>query len=729
MAYAPNQKGRELSLRNRLLLLGVVIAVLFWVFESVISSVVFHEGSITAQLLTPDSHEVWQRMLALLFILGFSFYANHLLNKHKRAEDALRTSEGKYRALVELFPDVIAIQCDEEIVFMNPAGVKIFSAAGYDQAAGKALWDFVLPESRAIIAAKLRQVEAGGTAVSLLAQKFIRADGTLVGMDVTATPFIYKGKPAIQVVLRDVTLRTQAEEELIILREAVEASGEVIFMTDPTGLITYVNPGFTKLYGYTAGEVVGKTTPRILKSGMMPPENYDLFWKQILEKGIIKEEIVNRCKDGRLVTIENSANPIWDEDENVVGFLAIQQDITGRKRVEEQIRQRNKELAALNAVATTVNQSLALNQILNKALDEVLRLDVLGDTSNGVIFLLNEKSSAMSLAAHRGIPKIHPCLVNPPQIGECLCGLVVAGGKAIITSGVKDERHSRGWAEMPDHKDVCLPLMVRDKVLGVMNLQLPVTHNVADSDMKLLTAVADQISVAIENARLFEAVSQQRERLRALGVRLAEVEEAERQRLARELHDQVGQNLTALGINLNIVRSLLSADVPSAAGSRLDDSLGLVEETTEQIRNVMADLRPLMLDDYGLVAALRWYAERLATRTGLVVTVQGKEQIPQLTPMAENALFRIAQEALTNVTKHAQAMRVLVTVTADEETVRLVIADDGIGFDPARLAGVNGDRGWGLLNMAERAEALNGRCWIESDPKRGGTRVIAEVTP
>ena len=234
--------------------------------------------------------------------------------------------------------------------------------------------------------------------------------------------------------------------------------------------------------------------------------------------------------------------------------------------------------------------------------------------------------------------------------------------------------------------------------------------------------------------RAEEALQQYTERLRALAAQLAEVAEAERQRLARELHDQVGQNLTALGINLNIVRTQLPEGAAAPARSRLDDSLSLVEQTAEQIRDVMAYLRPPVLDDYGLVAALHWYGEQFAKRTNIAIAVESEEPVPRPTARVENALFRIAQEALTNAAKHAQATQVTVTMEVDGGTLRLVVADDGVGFapsttlraSPAHLAEPDGDRGWGLLTMTERAEAVGGRCRIESSPGQG-TRVIVEV--
>ena len=140
----------------------------------------------------------------------------------------------------------------------------------------------------------------------------------------------------------DIAKRMRSEEALVKLRQAVDASGEVVFMTDREGTITLINPEFTRLYGYTEAEVVGKVTPRILKSATMQPEEYADFWRTILEKRVAKGEIINKTKDGKRVTVESSANPILDERGNITGFLAIQRDVTARKQLEEQLRQAQK---------------------------------------------------------------------------------------------------------------------------------------------------------------------------------------------------------------------------------------------------------------------------------------------------------------------------------------------------------------------------------------------------
>jgi PAS domain S-box-containing protein len=519
-----------------------------------------------------------------------------------------------------------------------------------------------------------------------------------------------------------------AEAALVTFKKAVESSSEVIFLTDRDGVFTYVNPEFTRLYGHESEEVVSLATPRILKSGKMTIQHYERFWQTLLSKQVATGEFVNKRRDGSLVTVEGSANPIVDEQGEIAGFLAIQRDISRRVQAEEKIRRRNQELAALYAIATTVSQSLNLDQILNDALDEVLSLDMFDGMAKGMLFRLDKGKSELDLVAHRGAPREHPCLIKPLKIGECLCGLAAQSGQVIISEDCRhDLRHSRELSEMPIHKDICLPLKVRGELLGIMNVRLPLTYEVAAHDIALLTSVADQIGVAIDNARLFEAVSRQHESLRIMSSRLAEAEETERRRLAQELHDRVGSKLTALGINLNIIRTELPENESEKVQSFLLESQDLVEETARIIRGVMTDLRPPMLDELGLVETLGWYGEQLASRTGLTVTVQVDGIQNSLTTHIENTLFRIAQESLTNTAKHAQASHVSISLIYRSNAVRMIIADDGIGFTLDQPASAGRDQGWGLLIMAERAAAIGGRCWVESDPNKGGTRVITEI--
>ncbi len=243
--------------------------------------------------------------------------------------------------------------------------------------------------------------------------------------------------------------------------------------------------------------------------------------------------------------------------------------------------------------------------------------------------------------------------------------------------------------------------------------------------------ISEQREGEVEQRRLLTEISKQREELRSLNQRLAETQELERQHLVQELHDQVGQNLTAIALNLNIVKSqILGLPLPQETerlvDTRMDDTISLVRQTTVQIRSVMADLRPPVLDDYGLKAALDWYATQVHERTGLTIHVTHATDISRLPVQIENALFRIAQEAVTNVVKHANATQVSINLAVINDSMALTVWDDGQGFSIDSVDANLSRTGWGLLSMEQRAEAVGGRCEVSSHAGRG-TAVVVEV--
>jgi signal transduction histidine kinase len=214
--------------------------------------------------------------------------------------------------------------------------------------------------------------------------------------------------------------------------------------------------------------------------------------------------------------------------------------------------------------------------------------------------------------------------------------------------------------------------------------------------------------------------------LQALSRRLVDAQETERRRFSRELHDLVGQNLTALSINLDILKSQLGGDANDALRSRLGDSGTLLESTTAAIENVMSELRPPMLDDYGLLSALQWYANDFSRRTRIDVKIQGDEHMARLPPESEIALFRIAQEALNNVAKHARAESVDITLESRDAHTIMSIADDGVGFDSGGGAKPRRRPGLGMVTMRERTQAIGGSFDMQAQAGRG-TRITVAV--
>jgi signal transduction histidine kinase len=392
------------------------------------------------------------------------------------------------------------------------------------------------------------------------------------------------------------------------------------------------------------------------------------------------------------------------------------------------LERRARYLQTTAEVARQVASVLDLQELLTRVV--TLVSEQFGFYHVG-IYLLDESGewAALRAASSEGGQRMVACGHRLRVSTAGIVDHVTRTGKPCVALELGKETRLLDSPDLPETRsEMVLPLRARGETMGVLDVRSTEPEAFSSEDMAVLQTQADSLATAIQQARLFQSVMQQEKRLRALAARLAEAQEAERRRLARDLHDLVGQNLNALGINLNLVRTHMPEEMPELVRSRLDDSLALVEETTASIRRVMDDLRPPMLDDFGLVATLHWYGAQFASWTGVAVMVQGEEPVPRLGAPVENALFRVVQEGLTNVAKHARATQVTVTVTADDGAVCLVIADDGVGFEPTPATTPNRQGGWGLISMAERAEAVGGRFRVESRPQQG-TRIIVEVVP
>ncbi len=273
---------------------------------------------------------------------------------------------------------------------------------------------------------------------------------------------------------------------------------------------------------------------------------------------------------------------------------------------------------------------------------------------------------------------------------------------------------------------VLVPLLVKNDLIGLLCLGFDRLEGFEREYYYIVREVADAVAIAIQNSRLFSSINDHREQLQSLSIRLSEVDESLRRRLSQELHDRVGQNLTALSINMNIIRSRLSSGSARKEASRFDDSQRLIEETMERIRDIMSELRPEALDEYGLPAALRWYVKRFSERTGMRVKVDAEELTQRLSVSQETALFRIAQEALTNAVRHSETDKAEVILKQTDGILRLTVADKGVGFDD-RIGIHQGDhKSWGLIIMQERAQAVGARIRLVT-AHGSGTRVIVEL--
>jgi PAS domain S-box-containing protein len=402
-------------------------------------------------------------------------------------------------------------------------------------------------------------------------------------------------------------------------------------------------------------------------------------------------EFTVQRRDGTTFTALVTDSPIFDEEGTLIGIIGISTDITAEKAAQQALREseeRYRSLVELSPVPIGIYQG-----------DQVIFV-------NEAVAHLLAANATEEIVGHSFYEFVHP--ESLPTVTDRLATL--ADGKVTPIAELK-------------------VLGLDGQIIEVESVAIPIVYQGKPAVQFVAHDVTRQKQAEAESARQLANERAQQRRFRALAGRLAEVEETTRQRLARDLHDRVGPNLTALNLNLNVVRNLLPlTEMDPRIEARLEDSFRLTEQTVEQIRNIMAELRPAVLDDYGLLAGLRWLAQQFAERTELETTVQGEVALQRLPADVETACYRIAEEALNNIAKHAQATEVTLRLEVTANTVRLLITDNGCGFD---LDGTRYRRrevagGWGLTIMRERAEALGGHFQVETAVGHG-TKVAVEV--
>ncbi len=404
-----------------------------------------------------------------------------------------------------------------------------------------------------------------------------------------------------------------------------------------------------------------------------------------------------------------------------------------RDRLNEanvELMRRNKELSTLNAIAETLSRFLDLETTLHDTLQKVLGVM---EIEAGLIHLLDEEAGELIVRAHQGLSSQYLQGVDRLKPGEGLAGRVAQSGEPIVVDDISsDPRLTRMVVQEEKKRSfVSVPLKARDKVLGTMNLVSQGFRQFSPQDLQLLIAIGHQIGVAVENAQLYEKIRdyaqtlEQRveERTREIQDRTQALAVAEeRNRLARELHDSVTQYLFSLVLNANAAGTLLGKDQEQA-----QEQIRVVQEIAqnalEEMRSLIFELRPAMLEEKGLPYVLALYVDSIKRKESLdvILRIDGERRVPE---DWEQGLYRIAQEALFNVVKHAMAKTVTVELEIRPDHVSLSVEDDGVGFDPSSPPGKGITLG--LTSMRERAKLLGGELEIRSQPSQG-TRVSVHI--
>jgi signal transduction histidine kinase len=382
-------------------------------------------------------------------------------------------------------------------------------------------------------------------------------------------------------------------------------------------------------------------------------------------------------------------------------------DAANRARFAAQ-EEAKRELTVMFETCRLLGTSLDMRQVAEDFLNQIVSL--LDPVVGATVYLYDSTEGKLKMFLRRVRPGFELTL---PQ-KECS---TFAAQRAYETGDVAYEHEPNTGLAF-----VSVPLLSQSRIIGVLCL----AHQHAFSNYTVIQTLARQLGIALENARLYNEV-QEKERLRGqLLARAVAAQEEERKRIARELHDETGQLLTALAVGLGGVEQTIAQD-PERAQYQIAELKNVTMHAIDGLRQFVADLRPSVLDDMGLVAALRWFAEQYAERANLRVEFQVSGTKRRLPSQVETVLFRIAQEGLNNIGRHAHATRAQLRLDFVDTLVRLTVEDDGRGFVVADVLGAQPQRrAWGLLGIQERIELVGGKFKVESAPGRG-TRLSVEI--
>lgn len=464
------------------------------------------------------------------------------------------------------------------------------------------------------------------------------------------------------------------DRDLLGLRTIATYSDDAMLSVDIAGTVVSWNPAAERIFGYSAEEAIG-----IHISRLYPPERSTELveiYKRVGKEGRVSRlETVRRTKDDRRIHVALTVMPMRDPRGRIVGMSSVVRDITAQKQAEAALSEEQE------FVSTLMDTAGALVIVLD---DEarILRFNRACERVSGYAFAEVQGRSVWPM-------------IPPDQEGEV---------KRVFDHLVSDRSPStfeNDWVSTNGSRRRIA--WVNTPILG------------DGGSIKYILCVGIDIT---ERRRMEEALRRNRAELRSLTARLLGAEEESRRLLARELHDQMSQDLAALAIDLEI---LLRELPPSreTVKEHLEDYGRRVGRLSEDVRSMAHQLHPSILEDLGLPAALGLYCEEVSRRFGMPVSFR-THRVLELTKETATCLYRVAQEALQNAARHSGSERVMVRVGGTATGALLSVRDTGVGFDPGTTRG--GERGLGVISMEERVRVVGGRLSVRSRPGRG-TRV------
>ena len=486
--------------------------------------------------------------------------------------------------------------------------------------------------------------------------------------------------------VQEIEERKRTENELKRTKEylenVIDNSVDAIGIVDRQGRFILWNRRAEEIYGYPFQALTGKTAFDLYAD----PAELDLMLGKLRREGVVREyEITMKKSDGSIVTMDISISLLKDDQGETIGSVCVARDLSRRKRDEMQLKRAQDELRrySRDLERQVRERTRAINSILHYTPAMVYLKDKLGHYR-----LVNPRFEELFGIKNEDIQGKSDHDIFPAEVANQFR----TNDLLVLT-----QKRSRQVEER---------VQLKDGVHTYLSVKFPLYDEQGNADG--LCGISTEIT----------ELKKAQEQLRLLSGSIMASQEKERAAIARELHDELGQVLTALRMDAVWLSERLKGKEPQAAARALT-MCDLIDTTIDEVRALATRLRPGVLDDFGLIDALDWYTKYFAQRTGITCIYQHLN-VPQVDDLVATAAYRIAQEALTNVARHAFATRVKIDLQVRKGVLTLSVSDNGRGFEPQKLAESDC---LGLAGMRERAGLLGGRLEMESKPGKG-TRVL-----
>lgn len=547
------------------------------------------------------------------------------------------------------------------------------------------------------------------------------------------SPFGYIFRPfdgrqifaTIEIALIRHQLERKLQQSRQWLNTTLTSIGDGVIATDEQGLIRFINPAATRLTGWRQTDAAKKPLYEVFP---LVVDTYELTEiadiQNILSSSDSKKgfEGFLRSQDGRFVLVEGNVTPIKDAKGNIYGTVLVFRDITQQREATLEIKRQADRAEALVQAASQLNAQSDLETVLNMICEITNRTLKAAGTA---VFLPDTKKDVLqNMAIFSKDQSLLASQDNRFEIpSDVLQALLTRENPVVVIQDVQayfEVNNLKLYEDLKIKTLAIAALFQGDHLLGALiSIFTQKQHFLPEDEFALLRGLADQASIAIKNAELFEQVRAGRERQRKLAKSLVDIQEAERWHIARELHDHLGQVLTGLQFMLENTKK----QTTGTQRSNLEEIQKTVSDVIGQVREMSLNLRPSMLDDMGLVPTLYWHIDRYTSQTGIYVNFQGAEIPERFPPEIEIAAYRVIQEALTNVARYAQVKEVFVGLVVQEKTLWVEVLDKGRGFDSS----ADLDRPTsGLGGMRERASLVGGYLTVRTFTNQG-TQILAAL--